>query len=89
MFVFVKPDEVQRLDGIESVCGRAVELLPVRRTAGRCCDGHIQEPLQHQCVLHIHRQCYDRARQRNVEVRRIGIINKVVRLFYTHIIDNK
>jgi len=58
---FVKPDEVRRLDGIESVCGRAVELLPVRRTAGRRCDGHIQEPLQHQCVLHIHHQCHDRA----------------------------
>lgn len=62
-------DEVQQLDGAEPVRGRAVELLPVRRTAGHRRDGHLEERLQHQRVLHIRRQPDDRAGQRNAKVR--------------------
>jgi len=68
IIVFSKSDEVRRLDRIESVRGRAVELLPIRRTVGRCCDGRIQEPLQHQRILYIHRQRHDRAGQRDAKV---------------------
>lgn len=61
-------DEVQQLDGIESVCRRVVELLLVRRTAGHRRDGRLEKRLQHQRILHIRRQRDDRAGQRNVKV---------------------